>query len=76
MTKDKRPSVVGMTALELYQMLEMGGFTGPMVCMLREQYLKTGDCSFDTIDIDMLNQMLEAWGSGPVTDCKSHFPSD
>ena len=66
---------IGMTAFELYQFLERSGFTGPMVCTLREQFLKTGTCTFESINMNDLNTLLESWGSGPVNEFSDYFPS-
>lgn len=66
---------IGMSAFELYQFLERSGFTGPMVCTLRSQYLKTGTCSFEDINMDELNVLLESWGSGPVNEFSDYYPS-
>lgn len=52
---------IGMTAFELYQLLESMQQNGPLVCEFRRQYLRTGTCTFNGIDPQLMNNMAAVW---------------
>ena len=51
----------GMTALQFYQFLEKNGFDGPAVHLWRAQFLRTGTCTFDAVDLSELHALNDAW---------------
>lgn len=51
----------GWTPLQFYRFLEMNGFDGPAVHMWRAQFLRTGDCTLEGVDISELHALNDHW---------------
>ena len=51
----------GVTCLEFYRRLEKAGFDGPVVHMWRSQFLRTGNCTLDGVDLTEIHALNDAW---------------